>query len=580
MKRLYCKINGFVAAAALLVLGAGCETTDLGVVESPNALNPAQADVDFFLSAIQLDAARFFTGVEGSGFDGMSEFGMEATRMLHGFGPSYRDLNGPGDLNQVWGTAYSRILPDIRTMNPLAEEAELFTHIAIGQVVEAYILMSLVDYFGDIPFSEATQGSAGLVNPGLDDDAEVYAAVDQLLLDAIANFNRQEFALPTTDLYYGDANGVTNEAQWIRLANTLRLKLYLQTRLASEGGFGAAASTSTINALIADNNLIMDSADDWAFTWGTSIAAPDARHPFFEKNFGGAGPSADFIMANYYMDLLANEYSQIDPRLRYYLYRQVQDFSDQDVVNNSCSTQNPPAHYGPNEIFCTVPNTNGFDGLWGWDHLRADGIPPHDAFLAMFGVYPVGGPFDDNSFRNVTGTTAIGEGLQGAGISPMMMSSFTYFMLAEASLTLGTTGNAATWLEMGIRESIGTTMAFGASVANAADASFIPSAADVDTHVTEVMDRFNTSTGDDQLRVLVQQYMIALWCNGIEAYNTYRRTGQPDDIQPSLDLADPGVYLRSNFYPQASTDNNSSITQKSGVDIPVFWDTNPEGFVD
>ena len=67
----------------------------------------------------------------------------------------------------------------------------------------------------------------------------------------------------------------------------------------------------------------------------------------------------------------------------------------------------------------------------------------------VFGVYPVGGPFDDDSFRNVSGSAAVSEGLIGAGISPIMMASYTNFMLAEAALTLGTTGSARTYLENG-----------------------------------------------------------------------------------------------------------------------------------
>lgn len=81
------------------------------------------------------------------------------------------------------------------------------------------------------------------------------------------------------------------------------------------------------------------------------------------------------------------------------------------------------------------------------------------------------------------------------------------------------------------------------------------------------------------MKIIAEQYFIALWGNGVEAYNTYRRTGQPDDLQPAHDLANPGVFVRSNWYPSNSADNNSNITQKTDVTTPVFWDNNPEGFV-
>ncbi|MGB0185514.1 MAG: SusD/RagB family nutrient-binding outer membrane lipoprotein [Flavobacteriaceae bacterium] len=567
MKPLYNFLIKTVQVFLISVVVFGCETTDLTVQDNPNALSPKTADSDLYINAIQLRFADFFTGIEGSGFDGMSEFGMEAVRMIHGFGPSYRELNDPADFNQIWGTAYSSILADVRAMNSIAMGKQQFTHIAIGQIIESYVMMTLVDFFGDVPYAQAIDGENNF-NPAADSGSSIYEKIDLLLVDAIANLDKDELSLPTTDLYY---NG--NEEKWKKLANTLRLKLHLQKRLVDE-----TTSISTINSLIG-GDLILTSDDDFQFQYSTSMSAPDSRHPFFEKNYGGSGPNSDFYFSNYYMDLLANNNSSADPRTRYYFYRQVSDFSDANVQTKECVTQSKPSYYGPDDVFCTVPNTNGFDGFWGRDHLDADGIPPDDQFRTLFGVYPAGGPFDDNSFRNVSGSSATSEGLAGAGISPIMLSSFTNFMLAEAALTIGTNGNASTYLENGIRSSISKTMSFGASLASASP-TFIPSNTEIDSYVNEVLNKYNTAGSDtDKMKIIAEQYFIALWGNGIEAYNTYRRTGQPDDLQPAHDLANPGVFTRSNWYPANSADNNSNITQKTDVTTPVFWDNNPEGFV-
>jgi len=569
-------INRVLFKTSLLLLALipfqGCETLDVNVVDSPNAVNPSSADSDLYINAIQLRLTDFITGKEGSNFDGMSEFGMEAVRMIHGFGPSYRELNDPADFNQIWGTAYSDIIADIRAMTPIAIEKGQHTHVAIGQIVESYVMMTLVDFFGDVPYSEIAQGSEGVFNPVLDAGASVYEAVDLLLADAVTNLNMEELSSPSLDLYYGG-----NENQWKKLANTLRLKLHLQKRLVDE-----VTSKSIINSLITAGDLILDAADDFQFQYSTSSSAPDSRHPYFEKNFGGAGPNSDFYFSNYYMNLLANNYSTADPRTRYYFYRQVSDFSGASVVTKECSTQDKPSYYSANDIFCVVPNTNGYDGFWGRDHLDNDGIPPDEQFRTLFGVYPTGGPFDDDSDRNVSGSTAPNEGLQGAGISPIILSSFTHFMLAEAALTLETNGDSGTHLESGIRASITKTMSFGANLANADEttASFIPTSGYIDDYITEVMTEYNAGSNSIKLKVIAEQYFIALWGNGIEAYNTYRRTGQPADLQPAHDLSDPGVFVRSHWYPATAADNNINVNQKTDVTEPVFWDTNPEGFVD
>lgn len=563
------KIEKWVFALVSILLIGSCETTELQVVESPNDLSPNQASVDFFLNQIQQMTAQIHSGEEGRNENGLSQFGMEPVRIQHGFGPTYRDMYDPGDFDRLWDNVYARALIDIRTMNPLAEEAEQFTHLAIGQVLEAYIMMSMVDFFGDVPYSEALIGSEGVLNPNVDSGESIYEAADALLLAALENFNKDELALPTNDLFYGG-----DESKWIRLANTMRLKLYLQTRLVNE-----SESIAVINNLIAQNELVLDPSDDFFFQWGTSNAAPDSRHPYFDANYDGAGPSSDFYTCNYYMDLMANQYGEPDPRIRYYFYRQQSDFSGADVVTKECVTQiTTPSWWDADEPYCTVPNINGLNGYWGRNHLDDDGIPPDDAFRTLHGVYPVGGPFDDDSFRNVAGSGAVSEGLAGAGISPIMMSSYTNFMLAEAALELGTSGDARVYLENGIRASINKVISFGSSLA--AGTSFVPSSGAVDAHVSEILASYDGGSDTDKLRIIAEQYFIALWGNGIEAYNMYRRTGQPDNLTPGFVLQDSGTFLRSMWYPQTATDSNNNFTQKAAPDTPVFWDTNPTGFVD
>ncbi|PIV50014.1 MAG: SusD/RagB family nutrient-binding outer membrane lipoprotein, partial [Flavobacteriaceae bacterium CG02_land_8_20_14_3_00_34_13] len=96
-----------------------CETTDLNLTENPNALVPLQADVEFFLNDIQISFARTVNT--------FGSFGSETTRIEYMFGgggnyqTAYSDVNFSG----VWENSYQRIIKDIRTMNPLAEEVGL-----------------------------------------------------------------------------------------------------------------------------------------------------------------------------------------------------------------------------------------------------------------------------------------------------------------------------------------------------------------------------------------------------------------------------------------------------------------------
>ena len=189
-----------------------CETLDLDLTSNPNALGPDQASADLFINAIQEDFAYFV--------DGLGDPGLRLTRQLHGFFRDYDNAYTPISWDGVWSNAYQGIMEDIRLMNILADEAGLTYYTAMGQVFQAYIYMSLVDYFGDIPYTEALQGSENL-NPSSDGGASVYQAALGMLDQAIANFNAGGVP-PTYDMYYqGDAS------KWIKAANSIKKRAYL-----------------------------------------------------------------------------------------------------------------------------------------------------------------------------------------------------------------------------------------------------------------------------------------------------------------------------------------------------------------
>lgn len=534
-----------------------CETLELELLDDPDKISLTQADLNFFLNSNQVNLARFFQGeinVDG----GMSEPGMETTRMIHMFGPLYQNAYTPNQFNGEWEIAYSTIISNNRALQPLAEEQEAFQHLGIAQAIEAYVVTTLVDYFGDVPYSEAV---AGISNPKRDSGSDVYAAMLELLDTAIVNLNKESKSSYTSDLFYGG-----DSENWIRFANTLKLKIYLQSRLVNND------SAAGINTIIQTGNYITAATHDFQFNWSSNDNNPDSRHPIFARNFDSPGVITDY-MSNHFMEELnagVNDKSVVDPRLRYYFYRQT-DRNAENTTEQDCFGSLPPTHYGFSIPFCT----SNFDGYWGRDHGDDGGIPPDTGFRATWGAYPVGGLFDNNSFEAIVDRSIAS---QGEGISPIMLSSFVQFMLAESALTLGTTGDALSYLIEGVTQSIDKVMAFGEAQATAAGLE--PSSEHVNNYIDEVrMNYTNAASDDERLNIIMTEYHIALFGNGVEAYNSFRRTGKPDDLQP-LRAADVNNFIRSFFYPNTSVSNNSNSDQKEEVTEQVFWDTNPSnGFI-
>ncbi len=553
------KINNLIKMLVLCggLFFASCETTELDLTQNPNALAPDQADPDFYLNAIQIDFAYL-----------TESFGNTAgalTRIDYMSGRDYANAYSPGSFNGRWSSAYQTIMNDIKELNIIAGETGLNRHIAMGQVIEAHILMTLVDFFGDIPYTEAFQGADNL-NPVADSGASVYAAAIALLDGAITNFNNDALGNPALDMYYdGDW------AAWTKAANTLKMKAYMATRLVD------GSAVSKFNAIVASGNYISSNADDMQFKWGTLAVQPDSRHPRYRGNYTSTGGGR--YMSNSLMDYMrggADGGYDIgggvfigDPRIMFYYHRQtnptpgIDGAADEEVLE--CGLQNAPAHYA-GYVFCANPQ-----GWWGRDHGNDNGIPPDGFLRTLAGVYPAGGKLDDWSY----GGQQDGDGNGGNGITPIMLASWTDFMIGEVELVAGNEAAAKTAMFTGMAKSMDKVTNFYPRTDRfdgIMDFYFGGLAQVTNGFYARISDEWDDAS--DKMNVLGMQYFVAQYGNGLDAYNFYRRTGYPTTLQPNIE-ANPGGFIRSFFYPANHANTNSNITQKGGVTEPVFWDTNP-----
>ena len=151
--------------------------------------------------------------------------------------------------------------------------------------------------------------------------------------------------------------------------------------------------------------------------------------------------------------------------------------------------------------------------------------------------------------------------------------------------------SARALLESGIRKSIAKAQSFGSLVSSDLSATrenpvtgepqtieelFVPTAAEIDSvYIPHVLNAFDAADADGKLDVVMKEYYIALWGNGLEAYNMWRRTGKPNNMMPGLE-PNPGTFIRTFFLPADHVNFNANATQKT-LTAPVFWDTNPEG---
>lgn len=553
----------------VLVLGiSACDITELDIQQNPNFAGPDNASIDDLFNNIQLEARNVFNGTW------LAAGGM--ARMVAATGGFfYNQAVSPNGFNGIWGNVYNDMLPDIDALIEIADANGFDQHKGYSLILRSYCLMVLVDMFGDIPLSEATQGT-DVISPNVDQGASVYAAAVADLDAAISLLSATTASAPSVDLFLGG-----NKDNWIAFANTLKLRAALNT--GDAGMFSNVVNTA---------NFIDNPSEDFVFQYSTNRNNPNSRHPLYNNQYEVNDGN---YMSTYYMWLLRagklrDDGSElIDPRIRYYFYRKTDDALNQNVSTYSCfltTTPDPdatPAHYtavDPRMPYCMASS----DGYWGRDHLNNEGIPPDGQLRTSYGLYPAGGQFDDDSFGDTrnNGTT----GGLGEGFNPIMMSFFVDFMRAEAALTMNTGEDARTLLESGIRNSISKVKGFGNKVSSTLSAQveirgeffsieelYVPTDDDIDEYVNFVLAQYDAADNDGKLDIVGTEYLIALWGNGIEGYNLYRRTGKPNNMAPSLE-ADPGTFAYSFYYPNNVVNRNQNIDQKPDVTSRVFWNAN------
>jgi hypothetical protein len=610
MKKIYKYLLMTVVASSTMFYS--CDTLEMEDLASPNALSPDLASADLLLNTIQLS----YLGA----MQDMQYNGAALGRISNMFGRNYYNNFNDGTVSGAWSALYAGMIPDIAVIEGLNTDGLLDFHMGISKVMQAHVIMGLVDSLGDIPWSQAGNPS-DYPSPAVDSGEDVYAAAVAMLGEAAGYLSS---AGGGDDLFYGG-----DISKWVKLHNTLLMRANLTLCNAS--------NLSACAAVLAQTNVISSEADDFQFNYGDQELLPDTRHPNYQSDYTTSG--ANIYQSNWLMDQMiggAQQWADLselvaadtpdpitDTRRRFYFYRQTWDTPgnialvdyistnpafdgniyvwpgdfNADNTNGEtlqCSLQLTPNHllFTPDEdLWCSTAL-----GYWGRAHGNDEGTPPDNFTRTASGVYPGGGSFDNQYDRpsyvggsglsNIpTGAVNQGQGGGGAGIWPIYLSSYVSFMKAEAAMWTGDVAMAATYMEQGMNQSIAKVQGFVALDADA-DADLIPSAADNAAFVASVMAEFNAADvstsvdsfgypeAKDKMDILGEQYFVAMYGGANDAWNFIRRTGYPRTIGRSVaDATETGIFPRTGTYPGSEISANPNIVQRGDNSTRAFWDT-------
>lgn len=456
-----------------------------------------------------------------------------------GFGNLLTYSFTPGT-HSAWGTAYDNLLDYKYVLDGSEEDSSLANFHAIAKIMTALEYSRLVDQHGDVPYSEALQGSLNLT-PKYDSAPVIYEDIINQLDEAINIIDNASFPLTlnsASDPMFGG-----NMLNWKRFANTLKLRLLLRVSESSELSSFAAQKLSSFDTslgLITDDAMVNPGYENqsgkvnptWA-TWGyttTGNVATSSRVPTY------------YIYGFYDGTKLSD------------------DYRGSKIYNDFGNSSRP-----------TPLNQLGVES----------GNPPIRAGFSPW--------FNSNTANTETDGVVKGPG-QGR---PIILLAEAHFLRAEAQLKGYLSGDDHSSFDEGIKAS------FRYLAKNANDA--VPSgfnsqallnaykSSNSSSHLVQyanLVDQHGTTipTTDQQKleAIITQKYIAFNMITGEEAWNDYRRTGYPtttpgggryDDVASTTSVATTPDRLPTLLkYPQSEYDYNSAnVRDVNHFGDKIFW---------
>lgn len=215
---------------------------------------------------------------------------------------SYYQIRENVNLN-MWTQFYANVLRELVEAQEIDREAKLVgfeNRIAIAEIMKQLAFHTLTDiYGGPIPYTEAV--TSGNVTPKYENGPEVYAGILNTLDEQIEVLKAgKPGTFSSGDIIYGG-----NVANWIKFANSLRLRVALRMVDAKPAEAAAAIAKSLDPA---NGGIISSNAESAMFRW---ISGAPNNNPLAEYH----KTRIDFSVSEPFVDYLKK---RNDPRLGVY----------------------------------------------------------------------------------------------------------------------------------------------------------------------------------------------------------------------------------------------------------------------
>jgi len=417
----------------------------------------------------------------------------------------------------------------------LASTSTLAFYAGVAKTMKAVHFSSLVDMFGNIPYSQAFQVNK-YPTPTYDDAQTIYNNLVTQLDSAIYYFGvaatyyggAPSTVIKTDDQYdimFGKGKGVdpgVRMQEWAEFANTVKLKLLMNESAVATSAYisGEIAKTKSTGYMMAGTSASVNP--------GYSNANQAQVNPFvgaFYTNGGSAQGNNNFFRANTYA-------------VNFY--------------NNTGDSFRPSLVYGP------------------------------------LGNGTIGSNYDgDLNATPNSGTSGIGNGLSGTGLTKsysqdqLVMSDFeSLFTQSEATARGFLTGSAGALLKSAIEQNfiyLGDTAADADTYYDNGTGNDDPNVSYTAAMAHPVDPALKVDKTPGMQAIMTQKWIALNGINWIQAWTDYRRTGFPLSNVLGISHANqhvkPAIPYRY-LYPisEFSTNGKNVPSLANAQYTPIFWD--------
>ncbi|MCW5912318.1 MAG: SusD/RagB family nutrient-binding outer membrane lipoprotein [Cyclobacteriaceae bacterium] len=424
--------------------------------------------------------------------------------------------------NGIWNSVYGN-MRNVQNIITSAETADPVqnNYLGVALILKSWLFSLATDAYGDIPYSEATQGKTqGIYLTKYDTQESIYEGI-------LADLKRANEILGTSteaisgDIIYG--GGQASIIQWRKLANSLRLR-YLM-RISNKKNISADFNTIVSNP--AQNPVFEDNDDNAVLKY---LAAAPNQWPLYDTRVGSFD---EFRLSKRLGDYLV---SIDDPRLAVF-----------GRPTEASVTAGTPVISG-------VPN--------GLEDTQAQAYNG-----GVLNISRVGYTFACLVCGDVGQNPPVPDAPRGL----IMTYAELQFILAEArERGILTAGDAETFYLNGINANLDFYR------------DIVPSEYGIDlTLPAGYFDQSAvayTGTSAERLEKIATQKWVALFFNGLEAWYDWRRTGLPALTPGPANLNGNKIPVRY-IYPQSEqslngTNRAEAVARQGADDIntPVWWD--------